>query len=88
MQNDIRSDVVVDIPPQFVVYLDVALIRLQAILPDYRFAKVDCAISAHGPGSLSREQVRKTILHTVYREKIYAETLPMRHALVEAVTTR
>jgi hypothetical protein len=88
LPDDASLNVVVDIPPQFADYLDVALVRLQAILPDCQLAKVDRAISAHGPESLSREQVRKTILHTVYREKIYAETLPMRHALVEAVTTR
>jgi hypothetical protein len=32
--------------------------------------------------------VRKAILHTIYREKIYAETLSMRRALVETVTAR
>lgn len=88
MPNDASLNVVVDIPPQFADYLDVALVRLQAILPDCQLAKVGRAISVHVPESLSREQVRRTILHTVYREKIYAETLPMRYALVEAVIAR
>lgn len=79
---------VVDIPPQFSDYLDATLLRLQAIVPACRFSKSNGCILARGLTSISEDQLRKTILHTVYREKIYAETLAMRRNLVAAVTAR
>lgn len=78
----------VEVPPRFLEYLDVALVRLHALFADYRFSRTDCTIHVHGSESLSQDQVRRTILYTVYREKIYAETLDMRQALIEAVTAR
>jgi hypothetical protein len=31
-------------------------------------------------------ELRRDVLYTLYREKIYAETLPMRQALIREVT--
>lgn len=88
LSDDNESGLVVEIPPRFQEYLDVTLVRLQALFPDCRFCRTDCTISVHGSETHSQDQVRRAILHTIYREKIYAETLGMRRALVEAVTAR
>lgn len=88
LSDDNESGLVVEIPPRFQEYLDVILVRLQALFPDCRFSRTDCTISVHGSENRSQDQVRRTILYTAYREKIYAETLGMRQALVEAVTAR
>lgn len=86
LSDDNESGLVVEVPSRFQEYLDVTLVRLQALFPDCQFSRVDCTIFVQGSESRSQDQVRRTILYTVYREKIYAETLGMRQALVEAVT--
>jgi hypothetical protein len=86
--DTVAFDFVVDIPPRFYEYLDAALLRIQALHPDSQFSRSGCAISVRARDGHSEAQIRKTILHAVYREKIYAETLAMRQALVAAVTTR
>ncbi|AMS45199.1 hypothetical protein AA2016_6303 (plasmid) [Aminobacter aminovorans] len=78
-------EVVVEIPPQFTEYIDAALLRLQGLFPRCRFARVTNSVAVQLPGGLSEDQMRGTVAHAVYREKIYAETLAMRHSLVSAV---
>ncbi|TGS14445.1 hypothetical protein EN852_014675 [Mesorhizobium sp. M2E.F.Ca.ET.209.01.1.1] len=86
LQRVTDVDVVAEIPPQFEKYADAAMLRLQLLYPSCRFAREEGAISIAAPSGIARDQLRKDILHIVYREKIYAETLPMRQALVAAVT--
>lgn len=88
MSDNIGLEFVVDIPPRLRGYLDITLVRLQIIFPECRFSEADCAILVRGPKGPSEDLLRKAVLHTIYREKIYAETRGMRQALVEAVTAR
>jgi len=88
LSDDCVSELVVDIPPGFQDYLDGTLVRLQTLFPSFRFSKTEGAIMVIGPDSVTEDQLRRSILHTIYREKIYVETLGMRQALVEAVTAR
>jgi len=81
-------DFVVEIPPQFEEYVDSALLRLQVAHPVCRLSRSGKTITVQSSKGLSEVELRKAILHTIYREKIYAETLGMRQALVEAVTAR
>jgi hypothetical protein len=80
-----RFDFVMAIPSQFAEYIDVALLRLQGLNPRCRFARIESSVAVQLPADLSEEQIRGLIAHTVYREKIYAETLSMRTSLVAAV---
>jgi len=79
-------EVVVELPPQFTEYIDAALLRLQGLFPRCRFARVANSVAVQLAGGLSEDQIRVAVTHAVYREKIYAETLAMRHSLVSAVT--
>jgi len=88
LPDAIESDFVVDIPPRFHEYLDAALLRIQILYPECQFSRSGCAISVRARDGHSEDRIRKTVLHAVYREKIYAKTLGMRQALVAAVTTR
>ncbi|WP_095081609.1 hypothetical protein [Mesorhizobium sophorae] len=83
-----ESEFVVEIPPQFEKYADAAMLRVQALYPNCRLAWKGGTISIGSSGGIAEDQLRKDILHAVYREKIYAETLFTREALVAAVTSR
>lgn len=83
-----EGEFVVEIPPQFEKYVDAAMLRLQALCPSCRFAWKGGTISIGSSGGIAEDQLRRDILHVVYREKIYVETLVMRQALVAAVTGR
>lgn len=87
MHNAVELDFVVDVPPLFEKYADSAMLRLQALYPACRFSRGDGRISIRKSSELAEDQLRKDVLHAVYREKIYAETLVMRQALVTAVTS-
>lgn len=88
LPNATDIDFVVEIPPQFEKYADAAMLRLQALYHTCRLTRQGCAISIALSGGIAEDQLRRDILHVVYREKIYAETLVMREALVTAVTSR
>lgn len=86
--NTTEPECVVEIPPQFQKYADAAMLRLQALYPNCRLAWRSGAISIGSSAGIAEDQLRKDILYAVYREKIYAETLSTREALVAAVTRR
>jgi hypothetical protein len=88
LTDAVGFDFVVDIPPRFGEYLDAALLRIQVLHPDCQFSRSCGAILVLAPDGHSEDQIRKTVLHAVYREKIYTETFGMRQALVAAVTAR
>ncbi|TIS92002.1 hypothetical protein [Mesorhizobium sp.] len=83
-----EGELVVEVPPQFEKYTDAAMLRLQALYPACRLARQSGGISLSSSGGVAADQFRKDVLHAVYREKIYSETLTMRQALVAAVTAR
>ncbi|AMY01611.1 hypothetical protein AB0V79_03955 [Mesorhizobium ciceri] len=85
--NTTECECVVKIPPQFEKYADAAMLRLQALYPNCRLEWKGGTISI-GSSAGIEDQLRKDILYAVYREKIYAETLSTREALVAAVTRR
>ncbi|RUX48821.1 hypothetical protein EOA33_14430 [Mesorhizobium sp. M4A.F.Ca.ET.050.02.1.1] len=87
MPKAAELDFVVDVSPQFEEHANSAILRLQSLYPTCRFTWRDGGISISGSSDLSEERLRKDVLHAVYREKIYAETLTMRQALVAAVTS-
>ena len=80
--------VTIDLAEIFHRYREAAILRLQSLYPTVGFAIADCGIVAMDTASINETEIRKAVLSTVYREKIYAETLPMRLALVAAVTSR
>lgn len=79
---------VVEVPSQFEPYLAAALLRVQVLFPALTFRQNGPDITIGGIGPAEDSNVRKALLHAVYREKIYAETLSMRQDLVSAVTAR
>ncbi|MEO9340437.1 hypothetical protein ABFT80_23790 [Mesorhizobium sp. SB112] len=86
MTSDEHAVAVVEIPPQFETYTAAALLRVQCLFPALRFAQNQNGVKVYGSTIADEESFRRTLLHAVYREKIYAETLSMRRDLISAVT--
>jgi len=78
----------IEVPEIYANYVDAALLRLGSLYPEFVFHRCDNDILIEGVCGQLLTNVRRDVLHTVYREKIYTETLSMRRALVETVTRR
>lgn len=79
------ANVLVKVPQSFDRYVEASLVRLQARFPALLFTRGPEGILVEGASI--RDDIPATVLHTLYREKIYQETLPMRGALLTAVLT-
>lgn len=86
MPNATEDDFTVEIAPQFQTHVEAALLRLQAVFPTCHFVRSSSNIVVSPCTGTSKDQLRRFVFHAIYREKIYAETLTMRQALVSAVT--
>lgn len=81
----VGANVLVEVPHSFEGYVDASLVRLQARFPGLAFSRCQNGLLVEG-ASVGAD-IRAAVLHTLYREKIYQETLPMREALLTAVLT-
>jgi hypothetical protein len=78
----------VDIPDIGTPYLNAAIVRLSYLHPNACFEVTEGGLNATGHFKGSEASIRRDILFSVYREKIYQETLPMRRQLFDAVLSR
>jgi hypothetical protein len=78
----------IDIPQSFRSFVEGALLRVQTQYPSLRFTATSAGIEIVSVPAGDLDDLRKNVIHAVYREKIYVETLPLRQALIEAVTAK
>ena len=71
----------------FEPYVASALVRLGYLYPDARFVPVANGIEITTDGA-DHDVLAREVQYALYREKIYAETLPLRQSLIDAVTHR
>jgi len=76
----------IEIPQNFQCFVEGALIRLQVQYPSLRFSASSHGVAVEEIPPERLDDLRKNVLHAIYREKIYSETLPLRQALIGAVT--
>lgn len=76
--------ILVRIPERFVEFVDAATLRFEGQFPGVRVTTVAEGVCLEGEEAQQAE-LRSDFLHVLYREKIYAETLSMRQALMKAV---
>jgi len=74
----------IPIPESFRDHLDSAIVRFESRHAGIRVISGKMGVDLEGEQS-GNPELRADFLHTLYREKIYAETLPMRQALLSAV---
>lgn len=88
MGNCVLEKATIDIPQSFRRFVEGALLRVQIQYPALRFQVAPNGIEVAALPADHLDDLRKNVLHAVYREKIYAETLPLRQALIDAVTAK
>ncbi|TGQ77339.1 MULTISPECIES: hypothetical protein [unclassified Mesorhizobium] len=76
----------IEIPQNFQCFVEGALIRLQVQYPSLRFSASGHGVAVEEIPPERLDDLRKNVLHAIYREKIYSETLSLRQALIGAVT--
>ena len=76
----------IPISRELITYAETVIVRLGYLYPKLQFDITDGGIEAVGDGIVDTETLRRDVQYALYREKIYAETLELRIALVKAVT--
>ena len=76
------------IPSSMEAYLSAAVVRLGYLFPNLSFGASEQGITVAGMTTEVAEQLKRDVLHAVYREKVYAETLPMRIDFYAVVTRK
>lgn len=78
----------ITIDPVLLPYLGSALARMRYLYPDIEFVVKGNVVEVAGKANRPSAAAERDVLYALYREKIYAETLPLRRALIEAVTSK
>lgn len=87
MGEDIVS-FTVEFPSRFQNFAESAFLRLQVRYSQHTFRLGDGCLEVVSAAGVPSEGLRRDILHAIYAEKVFAETLPMRQALMAAVMAR
>lgn len=82
INDNIQVKVAVALQP----FMDLAVNRLSYLFEDVAFTVGDDFVRAQVPDSRNVREIEREISYALYREKIYADTLPMRTAFLQAVT--
>lgn len=77
---------VIPVEAPFRSYLSSAATRLGYLYPELLFTVRDDAVEV--TGAVEESVMRREVLHAVYREKIFAETLPLRRTLIDGLLGR
>lgn len=75
----------IPVSPALSVYAAAALARIQIRYPGTVFAQTPTAIVVENADAAREPELRSAILHALYQQKIYAETLSMREDLLKTV---
>jgi hypothetical protein len=71
------------VPAEFAAAVSSALVRLQYLYPSYAFQTEGERIVVTGVEPERLPEMQREITYALYREKIYADGLPMRRRLYE-----
>lgn len=71
----------VEIPQEFSAYISAAVIRLSYLFPECEFVVSGNVISFIPCASYSVSEISSEVMHQIYRERIYSETLSIRRWL-------
>ena len=71
----------IDIPDEFGKFVPAAIVRLTYLYPDCEFSNGDGAVVVTVNGDEQSDELKREVMHQIYRERIYSETLSVRRWL-------
>lgn len=82
--TDRPTEALIEISERFAPHLDATIVRFESQNPNMTARVEGAACRLSGTGA-DLPDTRSRFLQTLYREKIYADGLPMRRALIETL---
>ena len=80
--------VLVEIPNGMSDYADTAILRLGYLSPEWVIRRQGDLIEVSSDSELDPKRVRIDLLHAIYRQKIFAETVSLRAELINMLTRK
>ena len=77
----LSSKLSIEVPNEFKRYVPAVIVRLTYLYPDCEFSDDDGAVSVMVNGYHQFGELKKEVMHQIYRERIYSETLSVRRWL-------
>lgn len=71
----------IDIPEEFGKFVPAAIVRLTYLYPDYEFSDGDGSVFVTVNDDEQSDELKREVMHQIYRERIYSETLSVRRWL-------
>ena len=71
----------IDIPDEFGKFVPAAIVRLTYLYPDCEFSDSDGAVVVTVKRVEQSDELKREVMHQIYRERIYSETLSVRRWL-------
>ena len=80
------ADIVINIPLKFERFLETAILRFQYLFPELEVSLCGLQVNIKINGTQSSSDLKKELLHLIYKERIYSETLEIRTALYKGIS--
>ncbi len=79
-------DIVIKIPSKFESFLETAILRFQYLYPELEVTLSGLQVNIKNTKTHSLHSLKKELLHLIYKEKIYSETLDIRTAIYRGIS--
>jgi len=73
----------IEIPEEFGKFMPAAIVRLSYLYPGGEFTSADGAVVVALQTGEQADEIKREVMHQIYRERIYSETLSVRRWLSE-----
>lgn len=80
------ADIVIEIPSKFESFLETAILRFQYLYPELEVTLSGLQVNIKNTKTHSLQNLKKELLHLIYKEKIYSETLDIRTAIYRGIS--
>lgn len=78
------SQLKIDVPKDFQVFAECAIVRLSALFPSVDFKGEGEAILVQTDQDSDLEAIKKEVFNQLYRAKVYEDFLPVRKRMLKA----
>lgn len=81
------DELIIEVPEVFVTYIDAVIVRLGYLKPDLQLFAHNGTIRSPLANTADAEKIKREVMHMIYRERIYSETLELRQTLLKVLVS-